>query len=146
MLSLDQLPGLIVSAVGWLVVYRLNLRNTIRVRQASQIDRLVSQIEAIEVDATSYYLKGVEEKICEELALQIKRKLKAVSASIAVVEEGSKSDLGLGDQLLDFRQAVTDGNFESKERDPGLKDERVYRFTNAASVLKASLERHSLSL
>lgn len=146
MLNLDQLPGLIVSAVGWLVVYRLNLRNTIRIRQASQIDRLVSQIEAIEVDATSYYLKGVEEKVCEELALQIKRKLKAVSASITVVEEGSKSDLGLGGQLLDFRQAVTDGNFESKERDPGSKDERVYRFTNAASVLKASLERHSLSL
>jgi DNA repair ATPase RecN len=124
--------------VGWYVVWRQNGKRETRKEARSLIDSIEKRIAEIESIAYKYYKTEPDKSL--DLAASIKIELHRLADSLVVLAR-LNSKFTVSDQLIHFRQSITGGDFESRERlvrqssDPLLQE-----ITLAATQLSDEIE------
>ncbi len=115
---LSLAPALIAAGVvvfGWWIVERFARARERRADLRALTNSFGDAIDGVLSDATKYYqTEGVSAEAVA-LAMSIKSKLSLISEQITVLRDAGLN-IEVSDQLKQFRQAVTGGEFESATR------------------------------
>lgn len=114
-----------VAIVGWIIVERFARARERRADLRALTNSFRDTIDDILSDATKYYQIAGGTPEAGALAISVKSKLALLPEQLAVL-----SDAGLpmevGDQLKQFRQAITGGEFESAGRLPSEAGSQIF--------------------
>jgi hypothetical protein len=106
---------LALTIVGWLVVSRQHDKRERR----KELRELIKQIELRVDDAlsltTEYYAIDGKDARCDELGAKIRYKLNALGPLQTRVRTGGL-DVKATDEIVEFKQSIMGGSFESKSR------------------------------
>ncbi|WP_155740175.1 hypothetical protein [Burkholderia territorii] len=132
----------LLIVIGWLVVNKQTNSRERRKEIRSTIDSIEKLILEIEVAARNYYKLEESTEDAQNQALQIKASFRTLSARIKLLRTYSririlkfwKNKFSISDtKLIDFRSAVTGGEFESSSRKAYAANHRVFSEISAAA-------------
>lgn len=123
--------GLLLTVLGWFVVYVLSLRTERRRERRADMERVLGIVSSIEERASQYYL---EEERGRMWAHEIKKLFKRLSSELDGLELSQFDEL-----YFQFKASVTDGDFEGRVLSD--VDVRLERVSSSAIRLVDELRR-----
>lgn len=118
---------------------RSSHRSHILALHRTRISRLLSKIEEIERDAVRYWEQGLThgEPAVSAASHEIVRNLDRLDAELSSLQENSRREWEFEEGLLKFRQAITNGQFQSCPRPPiQANDPRILAISSKAKHLE----------
>lgn len=111
--------------VGWLIVERFARERERRADLRALTLSFRDTIDDVLADATKYYQIAGSAPESGALAISIKSKLALLPEQLSVLADASLF-IEVGDQMKQFRQAVTGGQFESTLRAPSSAGSEIF--------------------
>lgn len=137
--SLGTAIGWALVIIGWAVVSHGHNKRERRKEIRAEIVTLVTRIRELEQQAHDYFTTSVNAQSFAN-ALRIKSGLQHLALALNRLSQ-HEAILDVRDQLIEFRQEVTKGDFESEARIPlPPHDARFVEITHAACGLVNALE------
>ncbi len=146
-LAQEFIIGLLGGAVPSLAVYVLGARQTakgLRRQQAySDFSSLIEKVEASEQSACSYYLEAGDTAQTHITGMHISGQVSSITKHISDLNAAHPyACRELTQQAMNFRKALTDGDFQSKQRPAySVQDARFARMRAASNELKSALRQ-----
>lgn len=114
-----------VAVVGWIIVERFARARERRADLRALTNSFRDTIDDILSDASAYYQMAGTAPEAGALAISIKSKLSLLPEQLAVLADAGLP-IEVGDQMKQFRQAITGGEFESAGRKPSQAGSQIF--------------------
>lgn len=114
---------LLMVALGWRVVSRENDKREKRKEIRSILNEVRQLLTQVEMRAIEYY--RIEPEKSKDLAIQIKQQIKQIATLVTMVTRLS-TKFDLSEAMMEFRSAVTGGDFESANRPLRSSDDQLF--------------------